>query len=438
MKKLLAILINLPLAAAILFFTTASALQAQEKQEDLLLERISSISGVTGVERLKSTHFKDKYVLMFEQPLDHKRPEKGTFRQRVFVMNAGLDRPTVIVTEGYGAAYASRPQYRDEVSRILDANIIFVEHRYFLESVPEKFDWKYLTAENSACDLHRVTTAFKEIFKGKRIATGISKGGQTALIYTAFFPEDVDIAVPYVAPLCKNREDGRHEPFLSDFAGTPQEREKLTDLQREILERREELQPKFDSLCSSKGYRFRLPNEEIYDYSVLELPFAFWQWGSPISEVPARGAHSDSLFAYWMKISSPDYFRDSSSTQAFFVQAAKELGYYGYDTKPFKGLLRIKNARGYLEKIFLPEGTAAKFDKGLYRKLKKFVATTDEKMMFIYGEFDPWSAVKVSEPKSDGVVILVQPGGSHRARISTLPEDMRKKAVETLNLWLAD
>ncbi len=104
MKKLLAILINLPLAAALLFFTAASALQAQEKQEDLLLDRISSIGGVTGVERLKSTHFKDKYVLMFEQPLDHKRPEKGTFRQRVFVMNAGLDRPTVIVTEGYGAA----------------------------------------------------------------------------------------------------------------------------------------------------------------------------------------------------------------------------------------------------------------------------------------------------------------------------------------------
>ncbi|MDD4638251.1 MAG: S28 family serine protease [Bacteroidales bacterium] len=438
MKKIMIKLNYLLLAVATIFLFNPAKAAAQHEQEDTLFTKISSINGVVDLQRINSFGFKDKYVLKFEQPIDHKNPEKGKFGQRVFVMNAGVDRPTVIATEGYGAAYASNPRYRDEISKLLDANIIFVEHRYFLESVPDPADWKYLTAENSAYDLHRITTAFKEIYKNKWIATGISKGGQTALIYRAFFPDDVDITVPYVAPLCKSREDGRHEPFLRDFAGTQEDRAKLEDLQREILLRRGELQPKFDTLCKVKGYSFRLPNEEIYDYSVLELPFSFWQWGSDITKVPGKGVSADSLFKYWMNMSSPDYFRDSSSTLSFFVQAAKELGYYGYDTKPFKGLLSIRNAKGYLTKIFLPEGSEERFDRGLYRKLKRFVARTDEKMMFIYGEFDPWSAVKVNEPKSSNVVLFVQPAGSHRARINTLPEEMKKEAVETLKRWISE
>jgi hypothetical protein len=335
-------------------------------------------------------------------------------------------------------AYASNPRYRDELSRLFETNIVFVEHRYFLESTPKPLEWKYLTAENSAYDLHNIKKAFEQFYKGKWIATGVSKGGQTALIYRAFFPDDVDITVPYVAPLCKGREDGRYEPFLSKFVGTPQQRELLENFQFEVLNRREELQPKFDSLCSVKGYKFNLSTREIYDYSVLEFPFAFWQWGSPISEVPAKGSSANEVFKYWMKISPVDYFVNESSTTAFFVQAARELGYYGYDTRPFKGLLAIKNSKGYLNKLFLPAGAGFKFDKALYRKLKRFVAGTQERMLFVYGEFDPWSAVKVNEPKGKNVVLFIEPKGSHRARISTLPPQMREEAVETLKLWLSE
>jgi len=405
---------------------------------DTLINRIETLEGISGVKRLESRHFNDKYVLYIDQPLDHKNPAAGSFKQRVFLMNVSFDRPTVIVTEGYGAAYAANPAYREEISRLLNTNVIFVEHRYFLESTPQSKDWKYLTAENSANDLHNVKVAFEKFYKGKWIATGISKGGQTALIYRAFFPKDVDVTVPYVAPLCKGKEDGRHEPFLRDFAGTAQERAKLTGFQREVLERRSEIQPKFDSLCNAKGYKFNIPLNEVYDYSVLEFPFAFWQWGSPIAEVPARGSSASQIFKYLIKISSPDYFVKESDTSPFFVQAAKELGYYGYDTKPFKGLLAIKSSKGYLDKIFLPGDKKFTFDKALYKKLKRFVKKGEERMMFIYGEFDPWSAVKVIEPKGGNIVLFVEPKGSHRARISTLPQPMRDQALETLKKWLSE
>jgi len=103
---------------AILFIVTGSVLCTNvqlnygRNTNDTLKETISSLPGVSKVERLKSEAFKDKYVLFVEQPLDHKNPTAGTFKQRVFVMNVGMDRPTVIVTEGYGAGYASMPRYR--------------------------------------------------------------------------------------------------------------------------------------------------------------------------------------------------------------------------------------------------------------------------------------------------------------------------------------
>lgn len=147
---------------------------------------------------LESTRFSEKYVTYFTQPLDHRRPEKGSFRQRVIVSHVGFDRPTVIVTEGYGAAYALNPKYREELSELLDANMIFVEYRYFLESTPEPKDWQYLTAENSADDLHAVRNAFKSIYPGKWIATASARAGQTTLLYRTFYPDDVDISVPYV------------------------------------------------------------------------------------------------------------------------------------------------------------------------------------------------------------------------------------------------
>ena len=199
--------------AALLLFVLLSA-SASSFAQTVLEQKISAISAIKEIRPLETSEFSEKYVTYFIQPLDHRHPEKGSFRQRVIVSHVGFDRPTVIVTEGYGAAYALRSQYREELSKLLNANMIFVEYRYFLESTPEPKDWQYLTAENSADDLHAITTAFKNIYPGKWIATGISKGGQTSLLYCIFYPDDVDISVPYVAPLCYGVEDGRHEPFL--------------------------------------------------------------------------------------------------------------------------------------------------------------------------------------------------------------------------------
>lgn len=422
--------------AALLLFVLLSA-SASSFAQTVLEQKISAISAIKEIRPLETSEFSEKYVTYFTQPLDHRHPEKGSFRQRVIVSHVGFDRPTVIVTEGYGAAYALRSQYREELSKLLNANMIFVEYRYFLESTPEPKDWQYLTAENSADDLHAITTAFKNIYPGKWIATGISKGGQTTLLYRTFYPDDVDISVPYVAPLCYGVEDGRHEPFLHKVS-TPENRKKIEDFQLEALKRKATLLPRFEKYCTEKNYSFRAPIEEIYDYSVLEYSFALWQWGTPISSIPATTASDDEIFSHLLAISEPGYFTADSPNASFFVQAARELGYYGYDVQPFKQYLSIQSSEGYLHRLMLPEELKdMPFDKTLSKKITKFLKKQDPKMIFIYGQNDPWTAAGVTWLKNKkNIHVFIQPNGSHLARINTLPEKEKKEVMELIKQWL--
>ena len=409
--------------------------------QDLLHEKLKTIATISEIKPLDKGEFAEKYVTYFNQPLDHQHPEKGSFRQRVVVSHIGFDRPTVIVTEGYGASYALNPRYREELSKMFNTNMVFVEYRYFLESTPNPRDWQYLTAENSADDLHAVRQALKDIYPNKWIATGISKGGQTAMLYRTFYPNDVDITVPYVGPLCYDVEDGRHEPFLRQV-GTEDERRKIEDFQLEVLKRKSTLLPRFEKHCQEKKYEFNASTEEIYDYSVLEYSFAFWQWGTPVSTIPANNASDDEIYKHFMAISEPSYFAKGGGNESFFVQAARELGYYGYDIRPFKKYLSITSSKGYLKKLMLPDDAKdIKFDKTLSKKITKFLKKNDPKMIFVYGEIDPWSAAAttwLNTDKKENVHIFVEPRGSHLARINTLPEEMKQKAISILQKWLEE
>jgi len=421
--------------ALLLLVASGSQLPAQT----LLQQTLQALPDVQKVEQLTSDHFSEKYVLYMQQPIDHKQPQVGSFSQRVFVMHVGADRPTVMVTEGYGAAYAAAPRYIDEVARLLNTNLVVVEHRYFLESTPPKpVNWDYLTAENSANDLHRINQMLRTIYPQKWISTGISKGGQTVMIYRTFFPDDIDISVPYVGPLCRGVEDGRHEPFLRDVVGTQEDRDKLFAFQIEILKRKDRLMPMLEELNLTKGWKFRIPLEEVYDYSVLEYPFAFWQYGTPIGMIPDLTSDDETLFTHWSRLSDPGYFEAENNTSPFFVQAARELGYYGYDIEPYKDYLKITDAKGYLSKIFLPEDLHIEFDPTLYHKISNFLKNSDAKFIFIFGEYDPWFAPAPPDPDRPDALYVVSPKMSHRARIGNLPEEMRDRVIETLNRWLKE
>lgn len=226
-------------------------------------KQLAALPGVSNVETLKSTHFPEKYVFFIKQQLDAKDASKGYFEQRVVLCHRGFDRPTVLVTEGYNANYALREGYIEELSKLFDTNIITVEYRYFDKSMPSPCNWDYLTVENSLYDLHHVNQTLHAMYKGKWIATGISKGGQTTMFYRSYFPDDVDISVPYVAPLNKGVEDGRHEKFLQYQVSTKENRQKVLDFQLLLFKRKAALLPMFEKYCNDKKYVFNAPLAEI-------------------------------------------------------------------------------------------------------------------------------------------------------------------------------
>ena len=184
----------------------------------------------------------------------------------------------------------------------------------------------------------------------------------------------------------------------------------------EALKRKATLLPRFEKYCTEKNYSFRAPIEEIYDYSVLEYSFALWQWGTPISSIPATTASDDEIFSHLLAISEPGYFTADSPNASFFVQAARELGYYGYDVQPFKQYLSIQSSEGYLHRLMLPEELKdMPFNKTLSKKITKFLKKQDPKMIFIYGQNDPWTAAGVTWLKNKkNIHVFIQPFGTYQ------------------------
>jgi hypothetical protein len=426
-----------------LFFTVflLLILTSAYAQESRLYQQLKALPGSIEVTSLKfAPPFTEKYLVLLKQWLDPNDTMAGVFKQRVFVSHYSYDAPTVLVTEGYGGDYAGRETYIEELSKMFHTNQIFVEHRYFGPSTPDNKNWKYLTTANAAADHHKVRQLFGTIYTHKWIATGISKGGETALIYRTLYPNDVDISVCYVAPLCFGVEDGRHEPFIANKPGTQADRDKLFAYQMKVLKNRKKIMPLFKAHCDEKKYTFNLPLDEILDYCVLETSFSFWQWGWKPSSIPAKGASVTDLFNYLIKVCSPDYFANEGieSTQAFFIQAAHELGYYGYDTKPFAKYLKIKTAKGYLNKIFMPKDYRIDFDRTISDKCADYIKNNDPKMIFVYGEYDPWSAAAVSFENKKNMFKAVCPGGNHGSRISSLPAEMHNEVTDRLKKWLEE
>ncbi len=400
--------------------------------------QLSNIPGVVSVEELVSpAFFKEKYLVMFEQYLDINDPFAGVFHQRIFVSHKSINAPVVYITEGYSAGYGSSATHVNELSDMLHANQILVEHRFFGESVPKELNYDYLTAEAAAGDLHRIRTAFTELYRGKWLSTGISKGGQNAVIYKMFYPDDVSLTVAYVAPFARDLIDGRHEVFIPRI-GSRKERKAVRQFQTELLKRREEIIPMFKQQVQAANLSFHVPVEEIFDYCVLEYSFAFWQWVGNTDRIPHRKADNRALLNHLFAVSGPDYFsiQGVEPVFPFFYQAAKELGYYSYDIKGFEKILGITSTDDYFNRIFLGEKYEINFDNTLITKLEEFIKTKASNIIFIYGEFDPWTAVAADIGDNPNVMKFVSPRGTHGIRIKSMPKIYHEEIINLLNRWV--
>lgn len=372
--------------------------------------------------------------VMIEQPLDHRNPDGEHFKQRIYISHLDPSKPVVLITEGYDAKY----YYTSEITAELRCNQIMVEHRYFGESVPDSLNWTYLDTWQAASDHHRIITLFKELYQGQWISTGISKGGQTVMYHSFYYPEDVDVRVPYVAPLNYGLEDERIYSFL-DQVGSPGERRKVEKFQKMALKNQEEYLDAFIALSEDKGYTYELVGgvEKAYEYCVLEYSFAYWQWGYvPAAKIPGRAAEPEKIIDHMNRVAGFDYFSDQFIVEfrPFFYQAMTEMGYYGYDLEAFGKYL--KHVDNPIFTFTIPEDVDIPFNEELSVKLQQYISENGQNYIFIYGEYDTWSATAVTCTGNTNSKVFFKEGGSHRTRISNMPEKQKEEVYSTLESFL--
>lgn len=372
--------------------------------------------------------------VMIEQPLDHHNPDGKTFSQRVYISHVDPGKPVVMVTAGYDANY----YYTSEITSELQCNQLMIEHRYFGRSVPDSLRWEYLDTWQAASDHHRIVSLFKELYSGQWISTGISKGGQTLMYHSFYYPEDVDVRVPYVAPLNFGLEDQRIYSFL-DQVGSARERWKVLRFQKMALKRQEEYREAFLSFSENKGYTYKLAGgiEKAYEYCVLEYSFAFWQWAYvPAGRIPGRQASPEKVIEHMNLVAGFDYFSDQFilENRPFFYQALTEMGYYGYDLNSFEKLL--KHVDNPIFTFTIPESVELSFNDQLSHELQQYLEKEADNYIYIYGEYDTWSATAVASTGFTNSKIFIKEGGSHRTRISNMPEEQKKEIYSTLNAFL--
>ncbi len=416
------------------FVSCGPSLKTQLETKTALKEKLQLLfpdATITSLDNLDG--FSESYQLVLNQPLDHDHPEKGSFNHYVYLSHKDYNKPMVIETEGYNARYV-----KNEVSELLDANQAIVEYRFYGKSKPNPVPWQYLTNDQAIEDYHSLVTKLKLLYHGDWISTGISKGGETTLIYKYKYPKDVKIAMPYVAPLINTQEDPRTTDHINSI-GDADCREKVRKFQRALLVNREAVIKEIETHATEKKMTFKeVPVEEALEYAALEFSFSFWQWGGKCEEIPAESASPKELFDYVNRIVGISFYNDATFEALLpsYYQHMKELGYYGFDFEPVKDLLKVVKSTS--NKRFAPKNVDLSYDPDYIKNVRDYVENKGDKILYVYGEYDTWGACAPTPKPDVDALKMVLKGGHHGTRVRHFPEKDQKRIKETLARWLAE
>jgi hypothetical protein len=416
----------------LLTITLTSSLFGQSE----LVMKLFELENVAFQEIETPDDFHSAYELKIKQLIDHQNPSKGYFYHRVYLSHKGFDRPTVLVTEGYHRN-ANRIY---ELTKLLDANQVIVEHRYFGESIPEDtVDYTYLNLEQATADIHHINELLRQLYDGKWISTGISKGGQTTIYYRYFYPDDVDVSFPYVAPLSLDYEDRRIYEFL-DTIGTKKCRKRIMAVQEEMFERRDDLLPRLKWYAKGADAKFTYLNmEQAFEYAILEYPFAFWQWGFGCENVPSTSVSDDSLLQNLIDVTDITFWSDAimEAYGSHYYQAATEMGYYAYETEDFAKYLEALPLQPHPHAAFTPDKMKVEYEGELAHKVSNWLEVNGNNFIYLYGAIDTWTATAVPpSPKTNSKWFFMQEKHHANARIRNMKEKNRMEIIHTLEDWL--
>jgi hypothetical protein len=241
-----------------------------------------------------------------------------------------------------------------------------------------------------------------------------------------------------VAPISFGAPDQRYVDFVASV-GEAACRDRLTALQREVLGRRQAMLDLMATSPRTSGLTFgRIGGAETaFEAVVLELPFTFWQYSGEgycgvLPEVTDSDADLFTALDRFVGFSSAsddtfDFF------EPYYYQAQSQLGYPALASDHLADLLVTDAAT--LEAGLLPAGTTAVWDPAVMSDVGDWVATEGLRLLFVYGEYDPWAAGAFELGNAADSFRFDVVHGTHGAHITALPAADREQVYDILERW---
>lgn len=479
--------------ALLLVMACAGFSEAVTFRDELLrLEGVVSVDVITqSPDASGDVPFKEKYIAWFEHPIDWNNTNGIKFLQRVEIGYQGMDNVNVVNVGGYELRDKYFPlDDRPELVKMYNANLINIEYRYYGESMPAGLSddvpamWEHLTNKNAVTDFHNIMETLRGILSGTWVFTGASKGGYTTNIFSYYYPNDADVYVPYVAPLCEGTEDPRLPEAVYTVIGNERygavQAKAYRDLMMkyivEMIRERHYIQPRYYKLISddipigSEDLYVSpdaMPSEDIYyEAELIDLPVGVWQYDKDFASfdavlrMPKDTSHDKELYLRSMLelLRANDGESDMGGNNvnkatgvdvsyAYQVQVMKENGAYAKMFKYFReavekeGLtLKFKDedAPGYDARNQIKPHLLAtlSYDRTLNDNIRAWSHTTQSNVMMIYGTSDPWYFMRMPDVTDNPNVHIFTVQYGHGAKISMLASNDKAAATALLDSWL--
>lgn len=417
-------------------------------------EVVAALQSIENVRNLKpfiNAYLGQCYYFNYWQLVDHNDPSKGHFKQQVVLTFVGKDAPTILHTQGYSLTNEADPnniQNRlDSINaphflwalskdygkdKKFDLNCVQVEYRYNGFSLPEwdADSFKYLSAEQQSKDLHAIVTDLKKALitgDGKWLSTGLSKNGDTTTQY-AYFDElngwnDIDVYVPFASPNILQEYDIRIGTYM--ITKSSKDVQPLLEKAYKKLVDDQAVADATIEAYAKKGGKFKKDSALLSTVeAVLENLFqlqSYADYNTWTKLIPKEGDKPETYAKFFMLTpTSPEVEYKVAGARGplrkrrtpYEVQNAMEQGGAGFDYSWFlDGKLLSESDKKFFKDLIEKSKKSKTMD--LQVNVRKNLETTKKKLIFVYGEDDPWTGAAIADPSNPNVKKYIVPHGTH-------------------------
>jgi len=500
------------LTAALL--STAGQLFAQEElpqwANDLMAQNPKLIDSIYYFEPDAAGPSTRTYVVYYHQPMKHAQPDGEQFPLRAFITVFKDTDPTKAVNHIYASGYNLDDEDRPDSAFVADknacsaeiawryhANYIQLEHRYFQFSAPAEC-WTRLDdlrAEEAAADFHNLFDALKKVLKGKCVMSGVSKGGITTLLQHKFYPNDMDIYVPYAAPFFDSDRDLEMQKYWYSTGWSQEFRDMFMAVRKQGIYNQKTILPiyvKMNGSAETDGradtllcqYMLAVASFGINEHSYSDTATIRKQISQNATILHSKGIqdYCDTVYAYMLdkgKLSLADFPKwidtlrkypdskqvpvryrrrtatrpfgitysqwvesDSVQGEAYEYQSKCELGFYDYrfdliiedpaDAKQYNDYW-VQHA-GCMRDFTNPYYRNLTFNPTLYNETMAATQSATKPIVLIYGLDDDWTGAAVKDRYINGTTVhkFILPAQNHLVRFSSNTDKAQCDAIRSI------